>query len=68
MLAGIFLAALWLVVTVLAMGESALTFASRSKLEETIERPRRRDRYFRYLERSGPATAFCVLGHYAPGC
>ena len=62
MLAGIFLAALWLVVTVLAMGESALTFASRSKLEETIERPRRRDRYFRYLERSGPATAFCVLG------
>lgn len=62
MLPGVVLAALWLVVFFLAMAESALTYASRAKLEETIQRPATRNRYFRYLERSGPATAVCVLG------
>ncbi len=62
MLSGIIVAALWLAVLVLAMAESALTFASWAKLEATLERPAVRDRYFRYLDRAGPAKVFCIVG------
>jgi CBS domain containing-hemolysin-like protein len=61
LVAGIAVAGLWLLVFVLAMGESALTFASRAKLEESIARPALRNRYIRYLDRSGPAKMFCVI-------
>jgi len=43
------------------MAETALTYASRAKLEENLERSSLQGRYIRYLDRSGPAKAFCVL-------
>jgi len=61
LLSGVALAGLWLVVLVLAMAETALTYASRAKLEENLERSSLQGRYIRYLDRSGPAKAFCVL-------
>ena len=65
MLAGIALVGLWLLVLVLAMGESATTFASRAKLEEALDQPARRDRYFRYLDASAAVTSVCILGRVA---
>jgi len=53
--------ALWLAVLVFAMAEAAFRFASRSRLEELIENPRRRARYMRYLDRDGLMHAMCVL-------
>ena len=53
--------ALWLAVLIFAMAESALRFASRSRLEEIVESPGRRERYMRYLEREGLMHATCVL-------
>ena len=62
MLSGIVLAALWALVLVLAMAEFALTYGSRAKLEENLEGSSLQDRYVRYLDRSGPAKALCVVG------
>lgn len=60
MLAGIIVAGLWIVILACAMAEAALAFASRAKLEETLESAARRDRYFRYLDRAGPAKVLCA--------
>lgn len=65
MASGLLLAGLWLVLLVLAMGERALTFASRSRLEELIERQAVRDRYLRFLDRAEPAALSCMLGRVA---
>lgn len=53
LLPGVPLAALWLITFLLAMAESALTYASRYKLEETIERPQTPDRDLRRPDRPG---------------
>ncbi len=60
MLAGITVAGLWFVILVCAMAEAALAFASRAKLEEALEGAARRARYFRYLDRAGPAKVLCT--------
>ncbi|MFP4028490.1 MAG: hemolysin family protein [Candidatus Brocadiia bacterium] len=60
MLPGIVFAVLLVVVLVLAMAESALSYASRAKLEDVLDDFEVRRRYFRYLNRSGPARSFCV--------
>ncbi|MDP6106892.1 MAG: hemolysin family protein [Candidatus Brocadiia bacterium] len=62
MLSGILVAALWLTVLVLAMGERALTFASRAKMEDFLKRPAVRDRYLRWMAHPGPAVVSCVQG------
>ncbi|GAG52699.1 unnamed protein product, partial [marine sediment metagenome] len=61
MLRGFVLIALWFAVLCCAMVESALRFASRSRLEEIIESPRRRKKYFGYLDKAGVVDAFCIL-------
>jgi magnesium and cobalt transporter len=60
LLTGIVLACLWALVLVLAMAESALSYASQAKLEERIEDARRRRQYVRYLDRSVSARFFCT--------
>jgi len=65
LLPGIISVLLWMGVLVLAMGESALAFASRAKLEELLKQPWRRNRYLLFLERSGPARLACVVGRVA---
>jgi len=65
LLSGIFLALLCLVIVVLAMAESALTFASRAKLEDALQSAGARARYLRYLERAAAARPLCVVGRVA---
>jgi magnesium and cobalt transporter len=59
LLTGIVLACLWVIILVLAMAETALAYASGAKLEESIEDAAKRERYVRYLDRSGAARFFC---------
>lgn len=60
MLSGIGLVCLWAVVLVLAMAESALSYASQAKIEESIDDTDKRDRYVRYLDRAGAARFVCA--------
>lgn len=53
MLPGVLLAALWLITFLLAMAESALTYASLFKPEETSWRPQTPDRDLRRPDRPG---------------
>ena len=62
MLGGAELPALWAVVFLAALAESALRFVSLARLEEEAAGQPGRARYARYLEHVKALTAFCVLG------
>ena len=52
---------LWLLIFLCALSESALRYASRSRLEETVEDTDRRDRLCSYLERGRNMDSFCIV-------
>jgi len=52
---------LWLLTLIAAVVESALTFASQSEIEDALSRPRKRDRYLRYLDKGRLAAPVCSV-------
>ncbi|MFO8007676.1 MAG: hemolysin family protein [Candidatus Brocadiia bacterium] len=61
LLGGTELPALWAVVLLAALVESAVQFLSWSKLEEELEGSAERERYSRYLEHTRAFAALCVV-------
>ncbi len=61
MLSGMVLAITWCLIFLVATAETALVFASQTRLKEVITAPKRRELFLRYFERAPAARPFCVL-------
>jgi CBS domain containing-hemolysin-like protein len=61
LLGGVELPALWAVVFLAALAESALRYVSLAKLEDGLQGWSARNRYAQYVERARSVSAFCIL-------